>query len=409
MMNPSDRNLKTRFWVMLIKSMAGPMVFPFLTLYFAKQEGPAQAALLLFLAHSIGIGASMGMGHISQWLRLKTLIVWAEGLRSLSFFALALSLAAMDSLSIWLWWPLFTLIQVTTVASIPATEQIVALSSVSKLRKKIYSSLEWAQAVSFALGALIGALGYTSFFSGLVALAGMSALGAFVMSLIGYTEPEQHRTSQKMPLRTYGHVLQDRRFLFLFISTLILFSVENQLGGFVHFRLSQQFEHLPLKILSFQFSIEGHQVFGILKTLNLVAIVILAPLFQRYHQLVSDLSLSVIGLACFGLGYGIVSQSLNLFTLIIGIIIASLGEVIVIPLTKAFASHWSEGHQQLHYLSIFGLNKRMGMAFGAAGLSFATWPSTATLIFLIVSILSAFGLLIVAQGSTNFVKGVSRQ
>jgi DHA1 family multidrug resistance protein B-like MFS transporter len=236
-------------------------------------------------------------------------------------------------------------------------------------RKYIYSIQYWSNNLSSAIGGLIGAFLFKEhLFELLLSLTAMGVLTTLAtLFLIKETfvrsdseaSEDQKRSGWRDIFHNYSSVLKDRVFLIFVVASMLLVSVEFHLGNYISVRLAAS---MPVQELFTWFGevvrVDGLQAIGILRTENTLLVVLFGVAARVLFSRRKDTFVLYFGLAIYIIGYSIIGYSSSVWLLIIAMLVATLGEVMYVPVKQAFLGDIPPKHARSTYMALYGFNYR---------------------------------------------------
>ena len=352
------RTIKIRIIESFLSSAIGGMIFPFMAIYLSSHFGVKTAGLLLLINVFIGIAINFFGGYFSDSFGRKKLIVFAESLRFLAF------LTMMICNSPWFTAPLITFLMMT-VNSIcwglagPANQAMLIDVSRPEERKSMYTIMYWANNLSIAFGGAIGGFMFREYLFELLLALSISSLIAW--TLITFFIDESYTPNQrekKTPVQhvkqlcsNYYSVFQDKIFILYVMAGIFVLQMEFQLTSYMSIRLS---ENLPMQNL-FGIDFGGIEMVGFLRTENTILVVILALFATKLIANMNDRSVLVTSCLIFVAGYAVISYSNNIWFLFGAMFIATIAEVMRVPVQQNYMANLPPEHARSSYLAVNGL------------------------------------------------------
>lgn len=375
------------WWLSLITliNRTGAMVIPFLSLYL--QEGLAfTKSDVGWIMTAYGLGSFTGAwvgGKLCDRVGYYKVILWSLIFTGINF------LWVMHVQEFWM--ICFSFFILIAVADIGRPAIFVALSAYSKPENKTRSltlirlAINLGFSVGPALGGiLIATVGYTSIFyvDGITCL-----LAAFLMTHV--LHPRKVKESDKEVLIENPLPPQKDLPYILFLIALALFGIV----------FIQYFSTAPL------FYKEVHQLgegaIGLILAMNGLLIVILEmPLIAWMDRKGwSNINNTIAGLLLTGLSFLLLIWESWVGIVVIGMIVATVGEMISFPFSNKFALNRSKKGRQGAYMGWYSMSFSVAHIFGHnSGMQItAYFGFTSTWYFLAVLSLIAWGLLYLAQ------------
>jgi MFS family permease len=357
------RGFPWRFWVLLagtlITALGGAIIVPFLALYFFKDVklSMMQIGLLVAAFALCGIPSQLAGGHLMDRIGRKVLMLLSLLLSAATMFAFGYvkSLTWLLPLTLCAGFigPIFGLASNTIVADMFQVEQ----------RMRAYSLLRIAGNISAGMGPALGGflVTATASYQTLFNTAAGLLLAYFFITLVFLKET---RPAQPPPdpaeegaqhfwdlVGAFRSVFRDTYFVgFCWVSVLAL-AVYTQMTFtfpvFIH-----KYYQIP------------EQGFGLLMSLNAVMIVSFQYWITRWTEARSKTLMMALGSLLLACGFGSVYFASTLGRLSLCVIVWTLGEMILTPVSTAFVAEIASEAKRGRYMAVFGLTWAMGFVFG---------------------------------------------
>ncbi|MDA2260533.1 MFS transporter, partial [Bacillus cereus group sp. Bc200] len=195
-------------------------------------------------------------------------------------------------------------------------------------------------------------------------------------------------------IQNYKIAIQDRAFLRVVIGSTCIFAAEFSLNSYIGVRLSETFN--PISIGNFE--IVGVRMLSILNIQNMLLVVCLTFIINRFIDHISGKKALLLGLVLYGIGYVAVTSSNTWYVLIIFNFIATVGELVYSPIRNAEQANMIPADKRGSYSAFAGLSDigadliaRMTIIVGA---------------FLIPTMMSVYIGMIVIIGAFFLYKGL---
>lgn len=351
-------NIKIRVIETFTSRLVGGMIFPFMAIYLAAHFSAKLTGMMLIFNVLIGMIAKFIGGYYADIIGRKKLMVTAEVLRLISYIMMAVANSP------WFEWPLLTFFMMT-VNNIcwglagPANDAMLIDVSTPEQRKYMYSITYWANNLSIAIGGILGGLFFQShLFELLVAIACAESITVIlVVFFIQESLATAHRdgTPSVSPIgmfKVYRNVLRDRLFVLFILGNMLIFTMEDHLTNYIGIHLSDAFptQHF------WHWDIDGVNMLGFLRTENTVLVVLTSLLAVRLIAKFKDRSVLLIGSSLFVAGYTVISYTTNIWLLFLFMIVATLGEVIRVPVQQSYMALIPPDDARSSYMAVSGLD-----------------------------------------------------
>lgn len=354
------RNVKTRIYIMFIFGIAQAMTFPFMAIYFAKYYGSTFTGLYFMIGVIASMIGSTLSGYYADRIGRKKLLVITE----IVFFSSFVIMAFVNSP--WLTSPLVTaitffIINVSFGVYGPVDDAMLLDVTTSTNRQFMYQIFYWGHNLTMAVGTALGAFLFEKFRFELfcfVAFAVMCSLLSTVFIIVdtydtskAKEEKLKNETKKTGIIHNYVTVFKDYIFMAFVTAGLLLMTLEFQLQSYIGIRLAK--DVVPQKLWFLH--IDGIKMLGFLQTENTVVVVLLAGLVAKVIKRFPDRWVLLTGCFMFTIGYSVITAS-NVPILLFGaMLIATLGEVMRVPIQQAFIGDLVPTHSRSSYMSINGM------------------------------------------------------
>lgn len=382
------RTIKIRIFESFLSRFIGGMIFPFMAIYLAKYFGVTVTGMLLLINVLVGIGITFIGGYYADQFGRKKIILFAETLRFLAFFAMMLFNSP------WLHSPTVTFLMMT-VNSIcwglagPATQAMLIDVSTPEQRKLMYSITYWANNLSIAIGGALGGFLFEKYLFQL--FIGLSGVSLLTVILIRFFIDESYSPNTtvlstvqhiKQLVGNYQKVIQDRLFVLFTLAGVFILSMEFQLTNYIGIRLSNQ---MTLQHFLF-WDIDGIKMLGFLRTENTILVVLLILFSSRLVDRFKDRNVLVLSSLVFTIGYGVIAYSNHVWVLILMMLFLTIGEVFRIPVQQTYLASLPPDDARSSYMALNGLTFNLAMLISSVTVSISAFFSTAVMASLITGI-----------------------
>ncbi|MFD0697054.1 MFS transporter [Paenibacillus sp. GCM10027628] len=370
------RNVKIRIGLSFLSGTANNMVLPFMSIYFSGKLGDTSAGLVVILGIIAGLMAGIIGGYYADRIGRKKLMLAAEVGWMLSFLGMALSNSP------WFESPGITFVLMILVSMFwgihgPANDAMLLDVTAPGVRKFMYAISYWMNNLSFAIAGLAGAFLFKSYLFEL--FIGLSVIGLISLMITYFFIEEVYkpvasqaisgsRTKANSMWSNYKTVLKDSTFMIFTAASLLLVSVEFHLGNYVGVRMEKEMVNVPFLIWGQEtFQIDGLKMLGFIRTENTVLVVVLSVIMGVIMRRFSDSKVLFIGYACYILGYSYLAYSNQPWLLILAMFIATVGELMYVPIKQAYLGDLAPDHARSSYMALNGMVYKGAMLLGGGG------------------------------------------
>jgi MFS transporter, DHA1 family, multidrug resistance protein B len=349
-------NVKVRIAQIFLSDMVAGAIFPFLAIYFAGFFGAKITGILLLINVIVGMVVGLYGGYYADRVGRKKLMVVAGLIRMAAFIVMAL----VNS-------PLHTSPEITFLMALlvfasfgldgPAADAMIIDITKPKERKGVYSLLYWSFNLAFAVGGILGALTFKNFlFELLLALAISSILSnILVIFVIKETIQNPDTSKQTKVLRnmfkSYKEVAGDKVFIYFVLAGLLMQSLENNLENYIGVRLDNE---MPTQSL-FTMDVTGVEMLGFLKSENTIIVVILTVFITKWVAKKREDLTFLSSILIFTVGYVAVSYFNNIWLLFIFMAVATIGELMRVPIQSDFLASIPTDDKRSSYMAVNGM------------------------------------------------------
>ncbi len=343
-----------QFWIIfggvLINSIGGSMVWPFLTIYLRGRLGvPLTTITLLFTLNAVmGIIAISLVGPAVD--RFGRRLAMLLGLTGGGLISLAMS--ASGDLPAWavlmalngLFGPLYRVGSDAMVADLVPADR----------RAGAYALLRMASNAGLTVGPAIG--GFVTAVSYALAFYGAAAVQFVFVALVSIGTRETLPQADERPARGrsesgYGPVLRDRSFL-AFCGAYVL-------------------ALMPSPILMMLLPVYAKEQFGVLESqygfimaTNALMVVLFQYAVTRASSRRPHLMVLAAGALLYALGTGSVALGCGFWAFWLSMVILTVGELLLVPTATALAANLAPAEMRGRYMGLVGLSWSVGFGIG---------------------------------------------
>ncbi|OPH47302.1 hypothetical protein BC351_12450 [Paenibacillus ferrarius] len=354
-------NVKLRIGLSFLSGTANNMVLPFMSIYFSGKLGNTTAGLVVIIGILAGIAAGMIGGYYADRIGRKKLIIAAEIGWMLCFLGMAIANSPWFS-SPWLTFVLMIFVSMFWGVHGPANEAMLLDVTAPEVRKFMYAIMYWMNNLSFAIAGIAGAFLFKSYLFELFIGLFVTGLISLIVTYFFIDEVYQPQTTQGAARNkqsiwaNYRMVFRDQTFIIFTLASLLLVSVEFHLGNYVGIRLEKEMVAVPfLTWIKSSWSVDGLEMLGFIRTENTVLVVVLSVVVGYIMKRFSDSRVLFIGYTCYIAGYSYLAYSNQPGLLLISMFIATVGELMYVPIKQAYLGNIAPDHARSSYMALYGM------------------------------------------------------
>ena len=350
------------FWVVVavsfIDRIGGTLLFPFFALYITQKfnVGMTQAGILLGMSSLFGlIGSTVG-GALTDKFGRKQLILFG-----LIFSAVStLGFGLVNEFSIL--FPMMVVVGLLSSVAHPAHDAMIADILPEKQRQEGFGILRVAGNLSWIIGPTIGGvLANINFFYLFVIDSVISCIvAAIIFRTIPETKPEPHAheayESFWQTLIGYRLVPKDFAFMAFMVACMLMLIVYQQMYSSLSVYLRDNHNINP-------------SGYGFLMTTSAITVVLFQFWVSRIIKHRPPFLMMAIGTVFYMIGFALFGMVTAYFLFALNIVIITIGEMIVVPMSQAIATNFAPETMRGRYMAIFGLSWAIPSTIGpgAAG------------------------------------------
>jgi MFS family permease len=354
-----------RFWmvvgVMFIDRIGGTMLFPFFALYITSKfnVGMTEAGIVLGVFSISSLVGSLIGGALTDRFGRKRLILFG-------LVASAVSTLTLGSVTEFgLLFPLAIAIGILSDVAGPAHQAMIADILPADKRQEGFGILRVVGNMSWIIGptiaGFVAAIDKT-FFSLFVMDAIISCFVAYLFyRLIPETKPQPKEgakpESMGQTFRGYGQVLRDFAFMAFIAASIIMTTVYIQMYNSLSVFLRDQHGITP-------------QGYGFLLTSSAITVILFQFWTTRVIKAKPPFLMMALGSLIYMVGFGMFGFVAAYALFVLAIVIVTIGEMIVMPVSQALAANFAPEEKRGRYMAVYGLLWQLPATIGptAAGI-----------------------------------------
>ena len=350
------------FWVVVavsfIDRVGGTLLFPFFALYITQKfnVGMTQAGILLGMSSLFGlIGSTVG-GALTDKFGRKQLILFG-----LIFSAMStLGFGLVNDFSVL--FPLMVVVGLLSSVAHPAHDAMIADILPEKQRQEGFGILRVVGNLAWMVGPTIGGfVANINYFYLFVIDAVISCIvAAIIFRAIPETKPEPHAHEEHesfwQTLFGYRIVFRDLGFMAFMVAGLLMMVVYQQMYSTLSVYLRDNHNITP-------------SGYGFLMTTSAITVVIFQFWVSRIIKFRPAFLMMAFGTVFYMIGFALFGVVTAYFLFALNIVIITIGEMIVVPMSQAIATNFAPETMRGRYMAIFGLSWAIPSTIGpgAAG------------------------------------------
>ncbi|MEU0385298.1 MFS transporter [Streptomyces chartreusis] len=364
-------NLRVRIVVGSVQRFLHVMVMPLMTVFLAERFGVAVAGAMVLAIAVCEVSGSLIGGYLADIHGRRPLLLAGEAGVVIAYATMAV--AAMPR------WENAGVIYAGFLAgslasnlAVPANDAMIVDVSTPESRQFVYTINYWSINLALACGVLIGGFLYGDYFPQLLVAVAVGSLAVLLVTFfkISETAPAGAASEKSESARAYvrsfasGYraVLADRLFSALLIAATLRMAIEVQINYYINVRVSETFEEQRLFSLgSWDATVNGVEILGILRAENTLLVVLLALVVHRLLRRMSDGPRLYAGVLLFTVGYMVMAVSGNGWVLLLSMLVLTVGELLNVPVQQTMLADLVPEQSRTKYMAVFNLNVRLAL------------------------------------------------
>lgn len=328
-------NIHIRLWGGVINSFTSSALFPFMALLLAESVGKEFTGTYLISLVIITFIANIVAGYYIDILPRKQMLIISANIEMLCMFFMTFLIWKEEMV---LFIIIFTISNIVSSFRRPALQAIVQDAVTEKSRDLVYRLDYWLINIAIAFGTLLGGALFTNYKILLFLMVSFSTLTITLLYAIFIEDDSVIKKKTvsgvsffKEFLNSYAKVFEDKRYLLLIVSMILIFSAEASTNGYVSIRLFENFQTISILGIN----IDGVKMFTLMNFTNTLIVAVFTLIIGSISEKIKQKNLLILGMSLYIVGYS-VNMSANIWwVLIIMMTIASFGELIYAPIVNS--------------------------------------------------------------------------
>lgn len=377
-------NIQIRVVTSFLTRFVSTMIFPFMAIYFSNKLGQAISGVLLIFNIFTSIIVSFYGGYLADVLGRKKLMVISQIIQVFAFLIMALANSVWFD-SPWLTFWMMFIHSISIGLLNPAAEAMLIDVSTKENRKYMYSINYWAVNLSIGLGSLLGGFLFEEYlfelFIALTITATITLILVKFFMVESYISKKEFKVKPNFVIKdmigSYKIVLKDKNFIIFSLAGLLVISLEFQTNNYIAVRLEQEFISKTISIFDLiSFELDGIKMLSWIRVENTFLIVLATATMVRLLKNIKDTTVLYLGIGLYTIGFVFQGFSNDMIILFIAVLIATVGEMMYIPVKQSYLADIVNDEYRSSYMAINNLVFQGGKMVGALGLIIgAIFPS----------------------------------
>lgn len=351
-------NIKLRLLMLFIQMATYTSVFPFMAILLSDFLGINKAATILIIMAILKFIFSFFGGHLSDKLTYKKGALKFLNVLSITIFGtLSILVVYINNIYIFFFFTFLYLLSELLNSFTNPIYNAMSLDYINDNNRKIYSKYKyWITNFATALGMTIGGFLYINQKHILFLLITIGLV--FNLTILFKINELPRKTSFKNInkikdfINNYQKAINDKYYLSLIVGISLIMVAELSMASYVSVRLHGSFNSIALGDIQ----ITGVIMYSILMTINTLVVVFFSFLILKLLRSFSIKSMLILGGFLYILGYSLIMSNNNFYTLIILIIIATIGEIIFATTYESEKIKMIPSDQRGSYSALDGLS-----------------------------------------------------
>ncbi|MDL4839990.1 MDR family MFS transporter [Aquibacillus rhizosphaerae] len=346
-------NIKIRIYQIFLSDMVAGAIFPFMAIYFSEYFGSKLTGILLLINVVIGLLVGLYGGYYADLMGRKKLMVIAGVIRMLAFMVMTIANSPFLT-SPELTFLMTLLVMASFGLDGPAADAMIIDITKPKERKGVYSLLYWSFNLAFAVGGIVGALSFKHFLFELLMTLAITSILSNILVIFFIKETFEKKVITKKEnvfismFHSYKEVAGDKVFMYFVLAGLFIQSIENHMENYMAIRLNQD---MPSQTFLF-FDVSGVEMLGFLKSENTILVVLFTVFITRWVSKLNEEKTYLSSIFIFTIGYVVISYFNNIWLLFIFMAIATIGELMRVPIQQDFLASIPTDDKRSSYMAV---------------------------------------------------------
>ncbi|HKJ26959.1 MAG TPA: MFS transporter [Anaerolineales bacterium] len=344
------------FWVLMlgifIDQLGGSLIFPFFALYVTSHfnVGMTEVGIMFGIMTAAGVIGGMIGGAMTDKFGRKSMLLF--GLIISGLFNIVIIF--IDQIEVF--YIVAGFVGFLGSLSGPAGQAMIADLLPEEKRADGFGMLRVVWNLSITFGPLIGGFVADYSFNYLFIADAVTSMitAGIVIAWLPESKPElsEEKEAQSMlqTLRGYGTVFKDHTYILFLGATMLVFLL-----------FMQMFNTLPV----YMRDVQGfpNKYYGYILSMNAGMVVLFQFWFTRRFSKLKPMTAMAIGCVILGAGFGMFGFVDGIAMFVVGMIILTIGEMIVAPFIQSMAAKFSPEDMRGRYLALMGLFRRFTNIF----------------------------------------------
>jgi MFS family permease len=333
----------SRFWVLVVASfidrVGGTLIFPFFALYITQKfnVGMTQAGVLIGIFSFSGLLGNLLGGALADRFGRKMIVLFGLVFSALS----SVTMGLVDNLNVF--YILAVVVGLLSDVAGPAWQAMVADILPEETRAEGFSVMRVAGNLAW-IGGFMAARSFLMLFV-------MDAVSSLITAVVVYrmipeTMPEagedQDAQSIFQTLAGYRNVIADKLFMAYILTSMLMLVVYIQMYNTLSVYLRDVHGVSP-------------QGYGLLLTSSAITVVLFQFWVTRRVKKYSPMLMMALGSGFYMLGFSMFGFVWAYFLFVFAIVLITIGEMIVMPVSQALAANFSPTDMRGRYMAVFSL------------------------------------------------------
>ncbi|RZI49305.1 MDR family MFS transporter [Lactococcus kimchii] len=351
-----NRTIKIRLIMNFLGSLCFSTVGGSMTIYYNKYMGAGITGMLLIVSSVMVFLIGLYAGHLTDIQGRKPVMVFSTAVTSVGA-ALATFANSSFYFNPWVTFFGFLIVNFGFGFFNTASQAMIVDLTTSENRRVVYSIQYWI--INFAIMIGSGLSGWF-FRDHLVWLLLVITLEEILSCLVvifwideSFDPKAEHRKPETNIIKAYFTVAKDKVFMYYLFASVFIAMIFSQIDYYLPVHLSDSFR--TTRLLGIE--IYGQRMLTVFLMVNTLIIVLFMGRVNRWTKNWSRSHGIFWGVLLEGLGFIIAFLGRDLTWEIIAVIIASIGEMILVPVSQALRADLMEGDQVGTYTGAFSVTQ----------------------------------------------------
>ncbi len=363
--------IKIRLLMNFIGSLCFSTVGGSMTIYYNKYMGAGITGILLILSSIMVFVVGLYAGHLTDQRGRRPIMLFSTAVTTVGA-AVATIANSNFFFDPWITFLGFLILNFGFGFFNTASQAMIVDLTTSENRREVYSIQYWIINFAILLGSGLSGWFFRDYLVWLLLAITIEEFASFLVVLFWIDEsfgPESQSTRQEVNIiKAYFTVAKDKVFMYYLFASVFIAMIFNQTDYYLPVHLSDGFHATTFLGIE----IYGQRMLTIFLIINTLIIVLFMSTLNKWTRNWSRSSGIGVGILLEGAGFIIAFLGNNFAFEVTASIVATFGEMILVPFSQALRADLMEGDQVGTYTGAFSVTQPVASVLSGALVSFSS-------------------------------------